>query len=648
MKILPFFLLLATLAHAAEMPVVPVKHQVWPGTESFDADWLFLPADKAIPAPQPAPNPVAAAPSPAPVTEAPESAWEKISLPHTWNAADTEATTDYRLGVSWYRKHLPVSAGFLARDQRHYIRFGAANQQAQVYVNGQLAAEHAGGYSAFTVEVTQMLVEGDNIIEVKVDNRAVKDLCPTSDGLFNLYGGLYRSATFEHSPRICFSRVVHGGPGARVWSEKATDAMADLNCEVFVDDASADDSREGYTVRAELTDGSGKSVAAQVAPAKAITRISFAGISKPMLWSPENPALYTVTLRLLKQDKEVDRVTLRHGFRSFRFTADEGFFLNGKPYKLHGVNRHQDCAGRGNALLPEHHARDIRLMKDLGVNWLRLAHYQQDDYVLQLCDELGLLVWEEIPFIRGGSLLPGFANNTRGMLTEMIHQHFNHPSIILWGMGNEIGYKKGPDGRATYFTLISGLNDLIHRLDPVRKSVIVNGDANNATDQKIMGIPDVIGYNLYQGWYGGTTDKLTARLEDLHAKNPDKPMILSEFGAGAALGKFTDKPKIFDQSEDYQVYFLREYLRQLDANKWLCGWNWWNFADFAWARSSNPKLFNNKGLVTYDRTPKESYHVLREHLTGVKAPARVLPTAPVAPEANDSAPKVVNPFEVKE
>ena len=648
MRIFPFFLLLAALARAAEMPVVPVKHQVWPGTESLDADWLFLPADKAIPAPQPAPNPATDAPSPAPATESAESAWEKISLPHTWNAADTEATTDYRLGVSWYRKHLPVSAGFLARDQRHYIRFGAANQQAQVFVNGQLAAEHAGGYSAFTVEVTQLLVEGNNIIEVKVDNRAVKDLCPTSDGLFNLYGGLYRSATFEHSPRICFSRVVHGGPGARVWSENVTEAMADLNCEVFVDDASADDSRDGYTVRAELTDGSGKGVAAQVAPAKAITRISFPGISKPMLWSPESPTLYTVTVRLLKQDTEVDRVTLRHGFRSFRFTADEGFFLNGKPYKLHGVNRHQDCAGRGNALLPEHHARDIRLMKDLGVNWLRLAHYQQDDYVLQLCDELGLLVWEEIPFIRGGSLLPGFANNTRGMLTEMIHQHFNHPSIILWGMGNEIGYKKGPDGRATYFTLISGLNDLIHRLDPVRKSVIVNGDANNATDQKIMGIPDVIGYNLYQGWYGGTTDKLTARLEDLHAKNPDKPMILSEFGAGAALGKFTDKPKIFDQSEDYQVYFLREYLKQLDANKWLCGWNWWNFADFAWARSSNPKLFNNKGLVTYDRTPKESYHVLREHLTGVKAPARVLPTAPVAPEANDSAPKVVNPFEVKE
>jgi len=343
-------------------------------------------------------------------------------------------------------------------------------------------------------------------------------------------------------------------------------------------------------------------------------------------------------LRLMKDGRERDRVTVRHGFRSFGFTPDRGFFLNGAPYKLRGVNRHQDVLGRGNALLPSDHVTDLRLMKELGVNWLRLAHYQQDDYVLQLCDELGILVWEEIPFVQDSTLDPEFERNAQNMLSEMIAQHFNHPSILLWGMGNEIHYGKGADGRASNFGLISRLNDTIHQEDPVRKSVIVNGDADNASDLKIMGIPDVIGYNLYQGWYGGKMEHLTARMEQLHRKNPDKPMILSEFGAGCEIGKHSSHPEAWDMSEEFQVMFLKEYLRQIETIPWLCGWNWWNFADFNWAKSSNPKLFNNKGLVSFDRRPKASFYVMREHLTGKPAPEHT-----ETPKSGGSTPEPVLP-----
>ncbi len=595
----------------APLRSVPAKDAVWPNTVSLDADWLFLPED-----PAPAGAPVAAVKAP----KTPEAQWEKIALPHTWNAKDTLETRDYRRGLGWYRKHLAITPEFLAKDLRHFVRFGAANAQAQVFLNGRLIGEHVGGYSAFTVELTGLLREGDNVLEVRVDNRPIPTLNPTSDGLFNLYGGLYRSVEFLHAPRIGFARAKQGGPGVRVWSQNVSADSADLHVEALMDDASESQSPRDYTVQAQLADADGQVVSQISVPARAALHLTLPPVAHPQLWSPEHPTLYTLTLRLMKDGAEADRVSVHHGFRFFRFTADHGFFLNGAPYKLHGVNRHQDFKGMGNALHPEQHAKDLRLMKELGVNWLRLAHYQQDDYVLQLCDQLGILVWEEIPFVRGNSALPEYEQSTQSMLHDMIAQHFNHPAIILWGMGNEIYYGKGADGRASQFGLISRLNDTIHQEDPVRKSVIVNGDANNASNLKIMGIPDVIGYNVYKGWYGGRIEELTARLEQLHHMNPDKPMFLSEFGAGAKFGKHSDHPKAWDMSEEYQAYFLKEHLRQLDANPWICGYNWWNFADFGWAASSNPKLFNNKGLVSFDRQPKASFYLLREHLTGVKAP----------------------------
>lgn len=577
---------------------IPTLHQTWRDSRDLNSGWLYLEKNE--------PN----------IPADPDSAWQKVELPHTWNARDTLSGKTYRRDISWYRRHIGLAAADLT--QRQFIRFGAAGQKAAVFVNGKPVGEHVGGYSAFTVEMTKFLHDGDNVVDVRVDNMPDKTLPPVGDGLFNCYGGLYRSVQWLASPAICLGRAYRGGSGIRVWSDKVSAESANLNVVAQVDNGGVESST--ITIESELADSKGKVVATMKSLGVAIAAGSirpvslvFTNIPSPALWSPEAPNLYTVTVRLVCGGKELDRATVRHGFRWFQFTADHGFFLNGQPYKLHGVNRHQDFRGEGNALTLQRHYDDIRMMKELGVNWLRLAHYQQNDYVLQLCDELGIMVWEEIPFVRDAPTTPQFEKNAQSMLGEMIEQHFNSPSVLLWGMGNEIWLGKGKDGRAVQFEMISRLNDTIHREDPVRKSVIVCGDANYYSNLKIMTIPDVMGYNLYYGWYGGSVDKFTARAIQLHQMDPSKPMIISEFGAGCDPTVHREKPKSFDQSQEYQVFFLEAHLKQMDALPWLSGCNWWNFADFGWMKSSNPPLFNNKGLVTFDRQKKDSFYCLKAH-----------------------------------
>ncbi len=577
----------ATTCLAGEMPA---PTSPWPHTEFLDQGWLYLADDSAgIPA-------------------APEASWETVSLPHTWNARDTLERKDYRRGASWYRRSLIFTAGEL--QQRWFLRFGAAGQEAAVFVNGQLAGQHLGAYSAFTLELGQRVHPGTNVVDVRVSNGTNKFIVPVNDSLFNLYGGLYRRVQLIPAPPVCLSRATLGGPGLRVWSNQVTTNTADVQVRAEIDFGG--NAPSPFTLQAELADARGRIVATgqSTNPCFALSPVA-----APALWTPETPSLYTLTVHLLRAGREVDRATVRHGFRSFAFTADRGFFLNGQPYKLHGVCRHQDVQGVGSAVSSRQHFQDVSLMKELGANWLRLAHYQQDDYVLQLCDELGVLVWEEVPYVRATTLDRQFEHNLRGQMQEMIAQHFNHPAIVVWGMGNEIFFKKGDDGRAREFGLLERLNQFVRAEDPGRRTGIVSGDANTYSDLKVMTIPDVIGYNLYLGWYGGTVDQLTARLEDLHRRNPDKPMLVTEFGAGCDPAMHAAQPKAFDMSQEYQVYFLKSYLDQLDALPWLCGYNWWNFADFSWAKSANPPLLNNKGLLTFDRQKKDSFNYLKARWT---------------------------------
>ncbi len=541
-----------------------------------------------------------------------DSAYKTVNLPHTWNDKDTLKTKKYRRAASWYRKHFEFSADDL--EKRLYLRFGAAGQRAVVYVNKKAVTEHIGGYSAFTVELTGLVDAGKNTVDVMVTNKHDKMIAPLS-GDFNMYGGLYRSVELIKSNQICISKNRLAGPGFKVWSTNVSEKAANLKLSVSVD--SQEKLVKAGKLKIRLIDTE-ENVVVESEKSLVVKRgvsdveLTMPKIPAPKLWSPESPNLYTVELTLSVDGEKVDQVTTKYGFRWFEFTADKGFFLNGKPYKLRGVNRHQDFYMKGNALTDGYHWNDLMMMKEIGVNWLRLAHYQQADYVLEKCDELGILVWEEIPYVNGTTFEAGYEKNLRSMMKDMITQHYNHPSIILWGMGNEVWMKPGPDGKAKCWGIINRLNDLIHAEDPVRKSVFVIGDANYAWKLKVMEIPDVIGYNLYRGWYGAGYETFTARCEDLHSKNPDKPFIVSEFGAGSDTRIHTETPKRYDFSSEYQVNFLESHLDQMDKMDWLCGFNWWNYADFGAAhRGDSIPHVNQKGFITFDRKKKDSFYFVK-------------------------------------
>jgi beta-galactosidase len=565
----------------------------------IDSDWLYLEKDsKSLPAEL-------------------DKEYQEINLPHTWNAIDAVTKNEYRKASSWYRKNVLINKEDLAK--RIYIRFGAAGQEAEVYLNGNKIKYHAGGYSAFVCELTNKLNEGLNKIDVRVSNKKTSDLAPLSAD-YNFYGGLYRSVSLIKTPNLSFSKNDYAGPGVRVWSENVDRKKVDIYVLATIDNG--EDKNQSVSVEAKVFDKKGKIISKGKQKIKIAANtstdvaIDMSKVVKPNLWSPENPELYRVEISLVNNKKLVEKINVNHGFRWFQFTADKGFFLNGNPYKLNGMNRHQDYFKEGNALSLNRHLDDIKLMKELGVNWLRLAHYQQDDYVLDLCDSLGILVWEEIPYVNNTPKSKKFKDNLESMMTDLIHQHFNHSSIILWGMGNEVWMGDRGDGKATNYHILTDLNNLIHKEDPTRKTVFVNGDNNRPIDLDIINIPDVFGYNLYRGWYGTHFSTLTSRLNEIHKKAPNRPLILSEFGAGSDTRIHSETPLKQDFSIEYQNDYIISHLNQTEKMDWLSGVNYWSFADFGAAHRGDSKPhINQKGLVTFDRKKKDAFYIVKSRWT---------------------------------
>ncbi|MEM0965838.1 MAG: glycoside hydrolase family 2 TIM barrel-domain containing protein [Verrucomicrobiota bacterium] len=569
----------------------------WPGTKVIDEDWLYLERDTVE------------------LPLDPDFSYKEITLPHTWNAEDVLEVADYRRGSSWYRKNLFIGEGDL--DERIYLRFGAAGQDAKVFLNGVEIGDHVGGYSAFTCELTDGLVPGKNRIDVWVSNAQDRTTIPKS-GDFNFYGGLYRSVQLLTAPEVSIRRDWLGGPGYRVWSENVSDTLSDLRLTAHVDNGS--DARRSIRLEATLSNpedgsivstgeisldlGTGEATAAEV---------PMSDVASPRLWSPEDPFLYDVSLKLFVDGKFVEECDFTHGFRWFQFNPDKGFFLNGKPYPLKGVNRHQDFEGIGSALSPRQHYEDLKLIKDVGANWLRLAHYQQDDYVLQLCDRMGLLVWEEIPYVNGGR--PDLIwENAHSMLLEMIEQHFNHPSVIIWGLSNEVWIDDRGDGYANIYDLIESLQDLVHAEDTVRKAGFVT-NKDKAARYKIADLIDVIGYNLYFGWYGSTVhESFTEGVTRLRDISPQTPIIITEYGAGSDLSIHTESPGKQDFSTQYQNEFLESHLKQMAEIEWLNGANWWSMFDFGSAkRGDSMPHINQKGLATFTRDKKDSFFLMKSY-----------------------------------
>ena len=514
--------------------------------------------------------------------------WEKLDLPHTWNGEDgQDGGNDYYRGVCYYVKSLGRAE--LPEGDEIYMEFEGANSSADLFVNGTPAAHHDGGYSTWRVNITNLLSD-ENEIVVAVDN-APNDRVYPQVADFTFYGGLYRNVNLLGVNKAHFDLDYYGGPGVSVTSEvKNQDASVRVHAYLT-----------GLAGTEKLTftifDGD-----QEVAFAEAVDGEADMQIANVHLWNgKKDPHLYTLKAVLSDAEEILDERTVRFGCRTFEIDPERGFILNGAEYPLHGVSRHQDRPKKGNALSHADHEEDIDLILEMGANTIRLAHYQHDQYFYDLCDEKGLVIWAEIPYI--SRHMPGGRENTISQMKELITQNYNHPCIVVWGLSNEItmGGADDPDLLENHKIL----NDLAHQMDPTRLTTMAVVSMCSI-DADYLQIPDVISYNHYFGWYGGDTSMNGEFFDNFHAKYPNLPIGMSEYGC-EALNWHTSHPEQGDYTEEYQAYYHEELIKQLFTRPFIWATHVWNMFDFAAdARAEGGEDgMNHKGLVTFDRKYKK-------------------------------------------
>lgn len=517
--------------------------------------------------------------------------WYWVNLPHCWNAIDgQDGGSDYYRGTCYYAKE--IAKDDLPENQQYYLEILGANSSADVFVNGKKLAHHDGGYSTWRVNLTDSLKE-QNLLVIAVDNSENQTVYPQMAD-FTFYGGIYRSVNLIAVDETHFDLDYYGGPGIKVTPE-ISGADARVEVEVFVTDA-----KQGQTLVYTIKDMEGNIVAEESRPVEEKSAVF--EIPQVHLWNgKKDPYLYTAQVELKDGEKLLDEVSTRFGCRTFRIDPDKGFFLNGESYPLRGVSRHQDRWGLGNALLPEHHKEDMDLICELGATTIRLAHYQHDQYFYDLCDERGLVIWAEIPYI--SDHMPDGRANTVSQMKELITQNYNHPSIVVWGLSNEITMS----GSSTEDLLENHriLNDLAHEMDKTRLTTMAVVSMCDIHDPYIR-IPDTVSYNHYFGWYGGSLEMNGPWFDNFHKEFPDIPIGVSEYGC-EALDWHTSDPKAGDYTEEYQAHYHEELIRQLYTRPYLWATHVWNMFDFgADARNEGGENGqNHKGLITFDRKYKK-------------------------------------------
>ena len=523
--------------------------------------------------------------------------WEKVTLPHTWNNLDgQDGGNDYYRGKCTYRK--TILKKDLPLGEEHYLEINGANLSSVVYLNGEKLKSHDGGYSTYRVRLKDL--RDENILEVTVDNSPSDRVYPqTAD--FTFYGGLYRDVRLISLPSSHFSLENLGTPGI-----KATpDVKGTLDVEVEVD---GDYDSILYT----LLDREGKVVTEENSRETKVTL----SVPSPHLWNGrKDPYLYYIKAELLKGEERLDEVGSEIGFRSFRIDPERGFILNGEEYPLRGVSRHQDRKDKGNAISKEDHEEDMALIMEVGANTIRLAHYQHDQYFYHLCDKNGIVVWAEIPYI--SQHMSQGRENTISQMKELITQNYNHPSIVVWGLSNEItmGDPKDPDMLENHRIL----NDLCHTMDKTRLTTSAMLTVCGI-DEEIVHISDVVSYNHYFGWYGGEVSMNGPWFDAFHKKYPNKPIGCSEYGC-EALNWHTSRPMQGDYTEEYQAYYHEEMIKQFFSRKYLWATHVWNMFDFgADARAEGGENGqNHKGLVTIDRKyKKDAFYAYKAWLSEEK------------------------------
>lgn len=538
------------------------------------------------------------------------SAWEKVEIPHTWNAKDMQRYNNFYEGAAFYRKKHFFAEEL--RDKRVFLRFEGVGSCAEVYVNGTLVGSHKGGYSAFAMEINNAVKFGkENEILVKANNSARPDVIPINHVLFGVYGGIYRPVWLIVTEKTNITVTDNASPGVYITQKNVSAKSADVKVKVKLDNSTYQPT--DIVLQNTIYTQEGK----QVAQDEQTIRLSPSGtkafysdfrIKKPHLWQGrQDPYLYKVVSRVVQDGRVIDEMVQPLGLRKYEIVAGKGFYLNGKKYPMYGVCRHQDYLGLGSALKNEHHDFDLATIMDVGATTVRFAHYQQSDYLYSRCDSLGLIIWAEIPFVNRVSGQE--ADNAKQQLRELIRQSFNHPSIYVWGLHNEVYTPHAYTAQLT-----AELHDLAKSEDPDRYTVSVNGFGH--MNHPVNLNADIQAMNRYFGWYERKIKDIDPWIEGLEKECPDQMFILSEYGADANIAHQTEnlgeslnwgKPYY---PETFQTKTHEYHWSVIAKHPYIIASYLWNSFDFATPMANRGGVpgRNMKGLVTFDRkTKKDSY-----------------------------------------
>jgi beta-galactosidase len=581
--------------------IPPANHRV---DLMVDDNWRFIRRD------------IAGAQAP----EFDDSSWTNLNLPHTWNNMDgQDGVKNYYRGVGWYRRHCPVDRNFAGRH--FFLKFDGAFSVTDVYVNGNFVGEHQGGFAAFVFDVTPYLKVGaDNVIAVKVSNAPNAEVPPLSAD-FTFFGGLYRDAHLLVTDPVQISPLDYGSPGIYLKTTEVGSNSANLEITAVLSNAAA--TSQTVTVRSVITDAATNIVAmltniVTLPPATASNIVAATTVVTPHLWNGlSDPYLYQTFTEVWKNSEAVDVVAQPLGFRYFSVDANKGFFLNGRRYDLHGVSMHQDWLDCGWAITDEQQSTNFMLLKEIGATAVRLSHYEHDDYTYQLADQNGIVLWTEIPLVNRITESPAFYASARQQLVELIRQRYNHPSVVCWGVFNEITMKPGPKP----VELVRQLTRLATQEDPTRPSTSA---ANANDDEPSNWCTELNSFNRYFGWYNGKLGEFEAWADGIHAKYPERSLGISEYGAGASIYQHSEDPVREPENaghyhpEEYENLFHETYWQAMQARPFLWCKFVWNMFDFAVAGRNEGDIpgRNDKGLVTYDRlVRKDAFYYYQANWT---------------------------------
>ena len=552
------------------------------------------------------------------------SNWVDLNLPHSWNSQDaTDNDPGYRRSASWYKKNL-VFANIDA-NKLYKLYFEGANITTVVYVNGKEVGKHIGGYIGFTFDISKYIQEGNNEVLVRVDNSYNIEIIPSQKSDFIIYGGITRDVWLLTMSKNNINNL-------KITTPQVSEKAASLNLVATIKD---NNNSNGFSYIAQLSNTKGKVIATKKGPISGqTTSIDFKDIKNPELWDVKKPNLYAVSVALLENGVEIDKIQDKVGFRWFEFKDNGPFFLNGKRLLIRGIHRHEEHAGVGAAMSNEQQRKDMESIKEMGANFVRLAHYPQDPEVYKSCDELGLLVWDELPWCRGGIGNEVWQTNAKNMLSEMIHQNYNHPSIVLWSLGNEMSWLpdfEDGDNTKKMNVFLSELNDIAHKLDPTRKTVIRKYEEGSK-------IVDVFSPSIWSGWYSGSFKSYKKAIDKY--KLDYKHFIHAEYGGDSHVGRHSENPingegqiksegweeaivqtkvaniaQIGDWSESYIVDLFDWHLHISENDPTFVGNLQWSFKDFATPLRPEDDIpyMNQKGLVDRNGNPKDAYYVFKSY-----------------------------------